>query len=606
MAAPRAVVAVQGLLRRQQPRLTRSTATGGSEKASKGTSSGGGSAALAVGGVGLLGAAAGLYAWQSSQSSSDNKAALATFPRKDAPEIAKRKEVLPEVSAPRAPEVEGFQPLVIPAKKPVALEVAARDVVAEEAAAAAAAEAASVTAEAAAAAQVAAQEAAAAASHVLQSVEAERVAGLEQREGALLALRSALGGEDAAAISEALSKARKACISATSEFQLAESLSVSARLSEGFAEASLEKLMQLPSEFHGLNEDQAEASERARNANLGRGELEARVLELTRHLAHGRLHAQARLDQALLTQLEGADAASLRALGQALEKAGAERDQVANEEYAALEVTLRERQEAEVVKAIADAQAAAAAKLEDDRQKLLAAASQAALEAQADRLAEVVSLSSGLAALEEVLMQDEAVVQRAHAYNSLSASLLSLEDAILAGRGACTELEALRQASADVNDAFVANLLSTLPADSADLCRRAGSVPTEPLLRQRLSSQLSDLATAAFVPAGSGLLGEVIGKVFRQLYILGRDSVVLDIPQETEASRNLAALGSAAGAVAGGGELREALDRLEGSLRGTCQERASTWLEEARAALQLRQTLEAVKARVQCLNATLL
>jgi len=428
---------------------------------------------------------------------------------------------------------------------------------------------------------------------------------VERREAAMDALLKAMDQEDYEALSQALDAAKAAGIVDGTEIHLAESLCAPLRMPASFAE--LEKLLHLPQEFRGLDEAQVEAAERERCQGMNREQLEARVVELTRLLAMGRLHAKARVEQALLTHVEAVDAASLQSLGKALTCVCESFDKASEASLAELKAELRQQQEAAVAQATAEAQAEGQKILEAEQEAIMAAAQATIQEASGERLAEVVSLSSGLQSLEKVLAQDEAVVQRSRAFNSLSAALLCLEDAVLANRGAKAELQALRRAAAEVDDAFVTNLLSSMPAAAAQLCHRASPVPTEPVLRQSLSAKLGDLASAALVPPGRGLLGEVIGKVFSFMYVL--DGEPTGVPQDSEVSKNLLALGRARRAAASGShaQLREALEDLEVTLRGTCQERAGpAWLDEARATLQLRQTLSAVKARVQCLRSTLL
>jgi len=547
---------------------------------------------LKVVGAGVVAAGAGAaYAWQSGLIGQAD-------PKPTAKQIATVKSKVDEVQKPKAEKAAE----TVPAVDPEAVRKAQAEKAALEARAA---EAAAEAAKAAEAEAARAKDLAEVQQRNLELAEDARLAGIAKREAAAAKLKTAMdeeypsGSLQVAAVGEALAEAKEAGVTGK-EVHLAEALVRADLRSDAL---SPERLLQLPEEFHGLDEAQARAAEQERCETLSREQLEARVIELTRLLAMARLHATARVDQALMTQLEAADAASLRSLREALASAEEDYNKAADVEYKALEEELLQKQKQEVDEAIASARAEATAALEAEREKLEASAKEAVMEARAERLPDVISLNSGLKSLEKVLLEDDAVVQRARAYNSLSAALLCLEEAILAGGGAQAELEALSKASTEVNDAFVTDLLSSLPSPAANLCRRAAPVPTEPLLRQSLSKQLGDLAAVAFIPPKSGLLGEVVGRVFRQLYILGGEPVT----EDSDAACNLAALGRAQHAAAAGSgvQLREAIQNLEATLRGSCRERGMMWLEEARAALELRQTLSAVKARVQCLNATL-
>jgi len=547
---------------------------------------------LKVVGAGAVAAGAGAaYAWQSGLIGQAD-------PKPTAKQIATVKLKVDEVQKPKAEKAAE----TVPAVDPEAVQKAQAEKAALEARAA---EAAAEAAKAAEAEAARAKDLAEVQQRNLELAEDARLAGIAKREAAAAKLKTAMDEEypsaslQVSAVGEALAEAKEAGVTGR-EVHLADALVQADLRSDAL---SPERLLQLPEEFHGLDEAQARAAEQERCETLSREQLEARVIELTRLLAMARLHATARVDQALMTQLEAADAASLRSLREALASAEEDYNKAADVEYKALEEELLQKQKQEVDEAIASARAEATAALEAEREKLEASAKEAVMEARAERLPDVISLNSGLKSLEKVLLEDDAVVQRARAYNSLSAALLCLEEAILAGGGAQAELEALSKASTEVNDAFVTDLLSSLPSPAANLCRRAAPVPTEPLLRQSLSKQLGDLAAAAFIPPKSGLLGEVVGRVFRRLYILGGEPVT----EDSDAACNLAALGRAQHATAAGSgvQLREAIQNLETTLRGSCRERGLMWLEEARAALELRQTLSAVKARVQCLNATL-
>ncbi|CAK0878242.1 unnamed protein product [Prorocentrum cordatum] len=205
-----------------------------------------------------------------------------------------------------------------------------------------------------------------------------------------------------------------------------------------------------------------------------------------------------------------------------------------------------------------------------------------------------------------VLAQDSANVERAHAYNGLVVAALGLEDALLAGRDAEPELQALRSA-ADAADPFAAAMLASLPPGCTRQRREDGTVATESAVQQKLAAELDGLVAAAFVPPGGGLLGELVGQLFRKAYVLDPAAAPLEpsTPQgeRSEVRSNLEAL---AGVLGGRGDLAARLQTLEGSLGGLCRERAASWLSEARDALVLQQTLRAVKARAQCLNSVLL
>eukprot|EP00435_Cladocopium_sp_Y103_P034372 s128_g8.t2 len=247
--------------------------------------------------------------------------------------------------------------------------------------------------------------------------------------------------------------------------------------------------------------------------------------------------------------------------------------------------------------AVAQAEQEAQEQWELEREQLMQQAEEAKLEAQADRVEEVVAMRKGFDDLEAVLkkdqreMRDEAIMKRAHSYSRLSAAVLSLEEALLRGN-ATKELEALQQAAAEARrlrfgkDTGVELLARPVPTERIHAVRQKESG-----LRHVLSEHLSRWATAALVPPESGLLGELLGRAFRQLYIL-------DGEDESETARNLRVLGKAAKHT----NVREALPLLD-ELQGLAAKRVEATTREARQVLHVRQTLQAVKAHVQCLNA---
>jgi len=423
------------------------------------------------------------------------------------------------------------------------------------------------------------------ASNALQQVDRAHQSGYQRREEALVHLKHALEVGDMALIAEALAEAKAAALPSCAEMQLAEGL--------GIPEVStqMEDLLEMAEDFR-MEPQQARAAEVERCQGKSRKQLEERMVELTRMLASARLHSKARLEQALQTKITQHELQALKALYASLKEAEATFDQAAEAEFQDLKQELRQQQEEAIAAAVEEAEQAAQQQWELERQQLMQQAEEAKLEALADRVEEVVAMRKGFDDLEAVLQKDDAIMKKAHNYSRLSAAVLSLEEALLRG-GAAKELEALQQAATEAGDTFVSGLLQALPAE---LLTRP--VPTESGLRHVLSDQLTNWATAALVPPDSGLLGELFGRAFRQLYILDGEDVCM--PQESETARNLRVIGKAAKHA----NVREALPLLE-DLQGLSAQRAKAIALEARQVLQVRQTLQAVKARVQCVNAML-
>eukprot|EP00929_Paragymnodinium_shiwhaense_P075108 TRINITY_DN38406_c0_g1_i1.p1 TRINITY_DN38406_c0_g1~~TRINITY_DN38406_c0_g1_i1.p1 ORF type:complete len:663 (+),score=249.94 TRINITY_DN38406_c0_g1_i1:96-2084(+) len=447
-------------------------------------------------------------------------------------------------------------------------------------------------------------------------LEQERLVEIQRREDALSALKDALAAKDTSAIAEALKVARGTLGGPCAETQLAESvIQPSEQLREALSAEALEALS-LPAALNlkpGQSEAEAVAAEQALCESLSGEALRQRVEELARYLAASRLYARPRLEAVIASQLEAADLASLSLLEEAMQRLAAERDAEDSKALAELEGKLKTRHEEQVAQAIADATAEMEARLAEEKNRLARAAEEVILEERSKRVSDIAAMNVGLANVEEALSKDEQMVRRVQAQNNLAAALLRVENAMLASRSAKIEFDKLVALAAAV-DPLSAQVLEALPASSKELCRRSAIVPTEAMLRQRLADEVRELVATAFVPADSGLIGQMFGRVFRQLYVVegGIDAprekaADSDLEHNLEVLRKVAAstgvLRSRSSSEAALPKLSAALEEMDRSLVGSCRRRVSGCIEEMRDVVLLRQALAAVKARLQCLTA---
>mmetsp|Transcript_72282 Transcript_72282/g.200512 ORF Transcript_72282/g.200512 Transcript_72282/m.200512 type:complete len:631 (+) Transcript_72282:65-1957(+) len=475
---------------------------------------------------------------------------------------------------------------------------------AEKAAAVAAAEKAAAEKTLAQALSVAAGVAAEAAARGLEVAEKVRAEGLIRREESFSALKDALDSRDIGVITQALAAARQAGVGVCAEVQLAESIVEPARLiREGLQCEEMAKVLLLPQEFRGLTEEAAIAAEKAACSAMDVEQLRARVVELSRFLAAARLHAEARIEDTLMTRFEAADAASLKLLEDGLLRLAEERDAAAAKEIVALEEQLQRVHEEEVMAARAEAAREAEEELAIEKERLQAAAELEILEEKGAHCAKVAAMRDGLAKVEEMLKHEAGLVQKVQAHNNLAVAVLSVEDAIVAQNGAHSEFKALRSA-AEGADPFSAGVIAHVPEDINTVM-----VPPASTLQQHFAEGVEELMVAAFVPPGSGLLGQAFGRLFRRLYVLdGRGAlepaaVALEDDEHCLAvKQNLDALARASVSPRGTGALSAAVVDLEASLVGPCRELASDWLSETRKALLVHQALLVVKARAHCLT----
>lgn len=450
----------------------------------------------------------------------------------------------------------------------------------------------------------------------LEALDETRGLVTARREESFHNLQAALLTKDPNTIKDALEAARNAGLGTCTETQLAEGIVAPAGLvRDGLQCEDLATTLLLPEEFRGFTAEAAAAAELEACKGKNREQLAERVVQLTRYLAMSRVHAKARLEDALTTRMEAADAANLQSLEQALARIGKERDQTAAKEFKEFEGSLQQQHEEIVARAKEQAMATCLSALASEEAKLQASADEAVLEQKGARVQEVVSLHEGLVQVEQALHQDEIVVQQVHACSRLCVAVLGLEDAILAGGNARADLDVL-WAVASQSDPFVANVWRSLKEGCPGI-ENTAAVSAEPVLRDSFAGRLDDLVAAAFVPPGGGLIAEIVGRIFRSLYISSASAIPSkdpllswttsqdQKPQASETWQNLALLSSCPTTAEGPEDLRGVLTCLEGSLKGTCHDRSEAWLQDLRQALLMWQAVRASKARAQCLSAAL-
>jgi len=441
---------------------------------------------VALGGLGAVAAAGALYAWRSG--SAEPAPASSAPPKQASKEAvaapAKVKEAAPEKKAEAAAPAPPPPPPK-PVEDPQLV--------------------------------LAAEMAAKAAKSTLAAAEAARLAAIAGREAARAALAEAVSSKDVERIEAALATAEKASLGRCAEVDLAQSLMRPAEIMRAALSGSTLSSIRVE-ELKGLSAADAAAAELAACEGLAAEQLKERIVELTRNLATARLYARERMEETLATHLEAAEVASLQSLEQGLIQLKARHDAKSQDDLAAYEAALRKRHEEVVAAARHQACQETSEALSCQQDALQAANEDAVAEERSGSLSDVISSGTGLCAIEEILKEEAAVIERVRTCNKVASALLSLEDAILAGRSGEAELKAL-QLAASKEDPFVESILAALPQSCLQLCSKK-RVPTEPLLRHHLSDRLNDLTTVALRPPGGGLLAEVVARIFRRCYIL--------------------------------------------------------------------------------------
>lgn len=438
----------------------------------------------------------------------------------------------------------------------------------------------------------------------LARLEQARFAAVEKRSSAKKALSEAIESKNCVQLQAALASAQEANLGTCAETELAQSLTAQSLLLQEALRGS--NLIASPAELRGLSGADAAAAELASSAEMTEDQLRNRVVELAGWVAAGRLHARGRLEEVLAMQLEVADERSLRSLEEGLKRLSADNDEVAEKDFEEMDASLHSlHNEAvtatrmEASRAAAEVLAASKASMDENTDDLIAAA-------RSQYLEEVVGSAKGFQHVEDVVGSEAARIENFQARVGLSAAVLGLEEAIMAGRKCDKEFQNLQSAAGQA-DSFVSELFESLPEGCKAICRE-GDVPTEETIRKRLPSQLRNIATAAFLPPGGGMAAEIMAHLFRGTYFLGceANSAASEDKATTEIQNNLSAISRVFQATESGtvrGELEEALLHLDAALTGRCREAASKCIADTRSALLLRQALWAAKARVWCLTA---
>eukprot|EP00405_Crypthecodinium_cohnii_P021035 CAMPEP_0206475482 /NCGR_PEP_ID=MMETSP0324_2-20121206/34105_1 /ASSEMBLY_ACC=CAM_ASM_000836 /TAXON_ID=2866 /ORGANISM="Crypthecodinium cohnii, Strain Seligo" /LENGTH=600 /DNA_ID=CAMNT_0053950847 /DNA_START=85 /DNA_END=1887 /DNA_ORIENTATION=+ len=433
----------------------------------------------------------------------------------------------------------------------------------------------------------------------------------EKRAAARAKLQEAMDGEDPQTILAALAEAKAAGLGVDSTVRLAETLAGVATVSATSPDGQLDEMLQLlPKEMQGLSVESAESAERDLASSMDRAALEARVVELSRYLATGRLHAKTRLEQALLSRLEAADEKGMQDLADSIKTLESERDAALEVTKGKLESELKAVHQEAVEKGKEDAAEYVGNLLVSDMKQLTQVARDIFYEERSKRTDEVVAQSVGFTELEEALQGDIEAVKKARGAASLASVAIALEDALAnASRDARAELSAFKVAATEAGSC-VSQALAGLPEASLKLCEKSEPVPTVVTLREDLARNLKEFVAAAFIAPGSGILGELKGRFWADVFLTASrweplrqllTPSTLDDPEG-----NLEVLSKGYEAIRSKGslsELTETVLLLESSLKGLSHERSAPWLAKAREVLLLRQALYIAKAQAQCLNA---
>jgi len=377
-------------------------------------------------------------------------------------------------------------------------------------------------------------------------------------------------------------------------------------LCQALASEGAERLTELR-RAHGVDVRDFEQAAAISAAGMDEAALREHVVELAgailrNHSLHSRV-----LEQEMPGVQATLERTSMARMEAALAKFNKEHDAMESAQRTALEDAYR----AKARQSEGEIQAASAAEAEVRRK----AQHQEAMQAIGDKVVmereaidqRLAGVQTPVVALSELAKSGQSLQQRSLASQKLASALVALQAALGEGRPSEDKLLALREVDGQDVAPFLQRVLAKLPQETVE--RSSGAVPTEPELRHSFQVQLHTFKAAALEPPAEGLAGRLLsglaGGLLARLYALRAPEGVPLVPgtPSEDARCNLNAL-SAATPLVQAGDLRGAVAALE-VLTGSCRDRTSAWIQEARHALLLQQAMRAVQAKAHCLNAVL-
>jgi len=435
-----------------------------------------------------------------------------------------------------------------------------------------------------------------------------RDAEAARRDAAKRNLEAAVRTREASVCLEALVEAHAAGLASCPVMELAQVLANTEQLHKALAKEGASRILEdrrglsLEGRGAGLEVEDFAAAAAASAAVLTKEQLRRRAADLAAALATSNALRARELEAALQSAEAELRERSTARMNEALEHFASEQTRSFEEKKALLEAYWKEHTEQAKEAAVAEVMQEAEKRSEEMRREVLAQRHAVLANEREEFAQRRAALEEPLRLLEGLIGKGMTLQQRSQASTALAGALLALQGALFEGRSLYTELRVLQGAGA--TDAFVARLLSLLPAETVNFSKTP--VPTAIELTHSFRGQLRDFSAAAFAPPVSGEFSQFFGSLasytFSRLYVLKAQ----DVPAtgDSEVRKNLEVLSKAAKFVEQG-ELREALAAMEASLTGQCRERAKGWMAEARNALLLHQASRALQAKARCLNAVL-
>lgn len=441
-------------------------------------------------------------------------------------------------------------------------------------------------------------------------------------------LKAAVGSRDSTRCAEALQEAEAVGAEPGPLMELAAVLAVPGKLHEVLVEEFVSNSNFLYSlrgaeKSEGLRVDDFVAAAVAASESLSEEELRKKVVDLSRATAnHRTLFAREAAASLEVAQAELHARASGR-MEESLQRLNAAKDEAEQHHREALERHFAEKTEQSVKDALAQVAAHKQEQKTRMREEAQAALEKKLIEERKFFQSRLAALRVPLAHMDELVSGASSPEKRAHTSSALAAALLSLDHALVEGRASGKDIEGLIAACVAIRsssgDGFPARVAESLPG----AIKNAGLMLTEPQLQQSFRDQVRGFTAAAFAPppAADGdehklemwlrqLAGKAAGKLYWYTGIAvesgggGKSHHHLD-PAAPPTRRMADALHEADRLVAAG-SLKQALALLEDRLSGECRKQAEQgWMRTARNALLVHQSVQAMQAKVRCLNSVL-
>mmetsp|Transcript_75408 Transcript_75408/g.157190 ORF Transcript_75408/g.157190 Transcript_75408/m.157190 type:complete len:749 (+) Transcript_75408:99-2345(+) len=434
-------------------------------------------------------------------------------------------------------------------------------------------------------------------------VEAEVAA---RRDAAMKTLEDALTDRSPEVCAKAVQVALESGVEPCPSLELAKILANPTGLVQALAQEGSDRLKVMHQAYGVSVKDFAEAAA-ATAASMSDEELQAEASRLAGDIVRNYTLHHAELLKELPIVEATLHKASKERVTNTVDAFTVAREEMEAQKLASLEESYRKQKEAVLQQIKDEAEDEAEVKRRDQHETAMKTLGDKVILERETLQGRLQGLHEPVKMLVELAQTNTFPQQQAYVAQQLASSLLSLQTALAEGNPCKDKLDALSKIDSEEVSPFVKLVLASMPADT--LKRASKHVATESELRHNFSSELAAYKAVALSPPTGGIFGHIWaglrGHLLARFYSLPGASR-LPLPPGTpteEAESNLTTLAAAAKLVEAG-DFGAAVVALEG-LNGACRQYALKWVQQARDALILAQSMRALQAQANCLTSVL-